>query len=85
MISNSDTVQTLTLGLAFTALFIGATASLPSSAENVLYTTKNTTKNTTNTTASADKEATGLSIQSMLLKCMNLHRAELECQMATLR
>ncbi|MCA1807554.1 MAG: cell wall hydrolase [Actinobacteria bacterium] len=53
MISNSDTVQTLTLGLAFTALFIGATASLPNTAENVLY----TTKNTTNTTASAEDEA----------------------------
>jgi hypothetical protein len=62
MISKSDTVQTLTLGLAFTALFIGATASLPNTAENVLY----TVKNTTNTTALADNEVEVNSFQSLI-------------------
>lgn len=41
MISNSDTVQTLTLGLAFMALFVGATVSLPTTAGNALYNTTN--------------------------------------------
>lgn len=66
MISNSDTVQTLTLGLAFTALFIGATASLPATAESVLYNTNTTNAATAKSTdsddgtklASADQEKT---------------------------
>ncbi|MEX2514522.1 MAG: hypothetical protein WD335_00085 [Candidatus Paceibacterota bacterium] len=68
MISHSDTIQTLTLGLAFTALFIGATASLSDAAENVLYTTENTTNTTASADAEEDKTVEGNSIQSMLFK-----------------
>jgi len=40
MISNTDTVQTLTLGMAFLALFIGSIASLSPTSEDALYITK---------------------------------------------